>query len=366
MQRRRFLQLSVAGVLAGCGGGSNYVARLPEPLSSTRFHLAPLLPSVPGNSFLASALSDTGWVVGVERAPASRARTSPIMPVTQQLLVRIAPNGERMVLLAPSEPLPLYGAVRSTIGASVISRDGSVLGWNTQQLVLWDSKGIAQPLNVPSSNVDSVLPLRADEGTVYYVSSSYSLLYRLIVGGTPEYIPTTLGPAVERTVVALANNETLAGFGAPLGEYQRPWRLYQGKEEFLPLPPGTHDGSLSAIQENGDSVGVASGLPLCYHGTQPILLPLPPEFNRGWAQGCSAETTVGTGYNNTTSVTPRALLWEGSYYVYLDSLFPDDSGWIFTSAQAINRLGQILATGRFDGNTYSVLLTPRIVGAPPM
>ncbi|MBB6052285.1 hypothetical protein [Armatimonas rosea] len=365
MQRRRFLKLSVAGVLAGCGGGSTYVARLPEPLSSTRFHLTPLLPSIPGNAYSASALSDTGWVVGVERAPVSRGRLSPAWPLAQQLLVRIAPSGEHTVLLAPREPLPLFGMIRSTIGASAISRDGSVLGWNTQQLVLWDSKGIAQLLNVPSSNLDSLPPLRTDEGTIYYVSTNYSLLYRLTVGGTPEYIPTTLGSMVERTVVALANNETFAGFGGPLGEYQRPWRLYQGKEEFLPLPPGTYDGRLSAIQENGDSVGVAGGLPLRYHGTQPVLLPLPPEFDRGWANGCNADTTVGTAYPSSLPGTTRALLWEGSSPVFLDSLFPDDSGWTFTSAQAINRLGQILATGRFDGNEYSVLLTPRIVGAPP-
>jgi len=54
-----------------------------------------------------------------------------------------------------------------------------------------------------------------------------------------------------------------------------------------------------------------------------------------------------------------AFLWTPSGHMQtLDSLVPPNSGWAFTEAVAINRAGQIAATGTINGETHAALLTP--------
>jgi probable HAF family extracellular repeat protein len=54
-----------------------------------------------------------------------------------------------------------------------------------------------------------------------------------------------------------------------------------------------------------------------------------------------------------------AFLWTPSGHMQtLDSLVPPDSGWAFSEAVAINRAGQIAATGTINGATHAALLTP--------
>ena len=63
------------------------------------------------------------------------------------------------------------------------------------------------------------------------------------------------------------------------------------------------------------------------------------------------------GYSVTSSSDPHAFLWDG-VMKDLNSLIPENSGWVLTEAMDINNKGQILGTGRFHGHTRAFLLTP--------
>lgn len=355
MQRRRFLQLSVAGVLSGCGSGSSYVSRLPEPLSTENYSLTPFLPSVEGGRLSLTDLNDAGTVVGREETPLSRVRrgrTSPISTQTYQTLVRIAWDGTRTVLLTSEAPLPSDRP--GGLGVAAISDSRLILGWNDQNLLLWDANSTPQIVAPLFSSIRNFPVCLAENGSVYFGSVD-----RLVPGANPEYVPTTLGQTVQRTLYAVAGTDTLAGAAAPLYEELRPWRRHKGVEELLPVPQGaTGSGALLAVVDWGDAAGRVGTQPLLYRGSQPILLPLPPGYSQGEARGLNADTTIGVVYGQGSQ---RAVLWKGTKVTFLDDLLPDGSGWTLTMATAINRMGEILAAGQYDGKPYSVLLRPHIV-----
>jgi probable HAF family extracellular repeat protein len=62
------------------------------------------------------------------------------------------------------------------------------------------------------------------------------------------------------------------------------------------------------------------------------------------------------GSNISTGVP---FLWTPSHHMQtLDSLVPPNSGWVFSEVVAINRVGQIAATGTVNGQRHAALLTP--------
>lgn len=61
---------------------------------------------------------------------------------------------------------------------------------------------------------------------------------------------------------------------------------------------------------------------------------------------------------------PRAVLFQGSAVLDLNSLIPPNSGWVLTHGQAINDLGQIVCLGSRDG-VRAVLLTPPLCTLAP-
>ncbi len=54
----------------------------------------------------------------------------------------------------------------------------------------------------------------------------------------------------------------------------------------------------------------------------------------------------------------RAVIWDGGQMKDLNTLIEAGSGWVLTSANAINESGQIAGTGTFNGRQRAFLLTP--------
>jgi probable HAF family extracellular repeat protein len=53
------------------------------------------------------------------------------------------------------------------------------------------------------------------------------------------------------------------------------------------------------------------------------------------------------------------LLWTAAGHAQnLNDLIPTNSGWLLYSANGINRLGQIVASGKINGEDHAALLTP--------
>ena len=65
---------------------------------------------------------------------------------------------------------------------------------------------------------------------------------------------------------------------------------------------------------------------------------------------------VGFGADESGSL--RAIFWENSDWVDLNTLIPLHSGWILTQALDINEKGQIVGEGTHNGVRCAFLLTP--------
>ena len=68
--------------------------------------------------------------------------------------------------------------------------------------------------------------------------------------------------------------------------------------------------------------------------------------NRGWVVGCAA----------TASGTNHAFLWREGVMEDLNDLIPPGSGWLLIGATNINDHGEIVGTGRYQGQTRGFLL----------
>ena len=79
-----------------------------------------------------------------------------------------------------------------------------------------------------------------------------------------------------------------------------------------------------------------------------------------WAAAInSSGQIVGGAYSAYTTYIFDALIWEGGVMRTLDSLIDPASGWDLISANDINDMGQIAATGvDGNGNEHALLLTP--------
>ncbi|HTI69001.1 MAG TPA: hypothetical protein VMF06_03500 [Candidatus Limnocylindria bacterium] len=64
------------------------------------------------------------------------------------------------------------------------------------------------------------------------------------------------------------------------------------------------------------------------------------------------------GVSTVAGGSTRAFLWENNALTDLNSMLPENSGWVLTNAAAINRYGQIVGQGLFQGVAHAFLLSP--------
>jgi hypothetical protein len=75
--------------------------------------------------------------------------------------------------------------------------------------------------------------------------------------------------------------------------------------------------------------------------------------------GASGINAIGEVVGSMGSNPPNAFLWTSVSGVQnLNVLIPPNSGWVLNQASAINRSGQIAASGTINGETHAALLTP--------
>jgi probable HAF family extracellular repeat protein len=64
------------------------------------------------------------------------------------------------------------------------------------------------------------------------------------------------------------------------------------------------------------------------------------------------------GYSKTSSDNNHAVLWNNNSIKDLNNLIPPQSGWVLNFARDINDKGQIVGSGKINGQTHAFLLTP--------
>lgn len=131
---------------------------------------------------------------------------------------------------------------------------------------------------------------------------------------------------------------------------------------FLPDSEGTFP---EAINEHGDVVGwsvVSTDRSVDRHAfiwKNGVILDLDSlgsgtatarDINK-WGQ------VVGTS-STLNPVKTRAFIWHDNVMHDLNDFIPQESEWELVYAEAINDLGQIVGTGKFDGHTRAFLLSP--------
>ena len=79
------------------------------------------------------------------------------------------------------------------------------------------------------------------------------------------------------------------------------------------------------------------------------------------------KTSSGNGINNSgvvvgwselSDTTKHACLWQAGQIYDLNSLIPNNSGWVLVKADSINDRGQIVGYGTHGNDTHAFLLTP--------
>lgn len=123
---------------------------------------------------------------------------------------------------------------------------------------------------------------------------------------------------------------------------------------------GLTGGTALAVNASGQSVGSggSNGAFLCSGGTLTNIPTLGGSSSEalginddGWVVGESL--TAG-------NLADHAFLYKSATQTLIDlnSVLPLNSGWVLTSAAAINNAGQIAGTGTINGQTHAFLLTP--------
>ncbi|MGI4788076.1 MAG: hypothetical protein ACRYFS_04420 [Janthinobacterium lividum] len=117
-------------------------------------------------------------------------------------------------------------------------------------------------------------------------------------------------------------------------------------------------GIAVAINNKGQILIDSGQGPMLWQKGRMSLLPLPPGSGQARAIGINDRgQIVGTA---DLAESPRAMLWQGRKVFNLNSVISPRSGWILTSASAINNKGQIVGHGLFRGREHAFLLTPTI------
>jgi probable HAF family extracellular repeat protein len=67
---------------------------------------------------------------------------------------------------------------------------------------------------------------------------------------------------------------------------------------------------------------------------------------------------VIVGVSIDASYNERAVVWHGKGPVDLNTLIPENSGWLLECAQGINDAGEIVGFGTLHGSTHAFLAKP--------
>lgn len=134
----------------------------------------------------------------------------------------------------------------------------------------------------------------------------------------------------------------------------------------LPTGNATHGMGLNSRNEvvgYGD-LGDGSQHAFFWSESRGLLdLGMPFDATGSLAHDINARSEI-VGFHRTRTGETRATLWKllDDEVIDLNSLLPTDSGWLLTEALGINDAGQIVGTGRYNGQTHGFRLS---LGGPP-
>jgi probable HAF family extracellular repeat protein len=261
--------------------------------------------------------------------------------------------------------------------AEAVNLAGQAVGWSTftvngldyQHAVQWDGalvRDLGAPAPFLSSAATAINRAGAVVGTLTKAAGGAS--------GDRGFLwqagsMTTIGTLGGRNSAAFGINDTGQVVGnATTGDgavHAFVWR--DGAITDLgALANGTFSVAV-AVNQPGDIVGVSTLVPATfssrhafrYHAGQMVDLGVPPPTARQTFVESFADDINDDGVI-VGSAGGRAFLYRDGAWTDLNTLIPANSGWVLTTAVAINNAGQIVGTGTVNGGTryQGFLLTP--------
>ena len=165
-------------------------------------------------------------------------------------------------------------------------------------------------------------------------------------------------------VLSVSNAFAINASGQIAGVFDGRAALWQGgSRQDLGVLPGHAASAARGINARGDVVGDSWTQPsaprafLWRAGSMQDLGTLPGD-GASRANGVNAAGQVVGWSRAADGSRSRAFVWQGGAMTDLNDALPPGSGWVLTSAAAINDAGRIVGVGVHDGRTLAFLLTP--------
>ncbi|MCU1222387.1 MAG: hypothetical protein JWQ42_480 [Edaphobacter sp.] len=157
------------------------------------------------------------------------------------------------------------------------------------------------------------------------------------------------------------NEVQVTGYSGTASGFEHAFLYSDGKMEDLGTLPGGSSSIGSAVNQSGEVAGSStisvenSHAFLYSHGDLQDLGTL-PGLADSFGQGINDAGDV-VGYS-ANLFDQHAFFYSHGTMHDLESMIPEDSGWVLEKAEAINNDGQITGTGIHNGATRAFLLTP--------
>lgn len=257
-----------------------------------------------------------------------------------------------------------------TSRATGINNSNQVVGWaegtNGLATAFLYSNGIMKDLGTlggPQSHANGINDSGQVVGTAHHSRTiSGSDAHAFLYDGSMRDLGTLGGTSSSAN--AINNSGQIVGNARVSGDSAFHAFLYNGSMQDLGTLGG-RNSTANAINNSGQVVGWAdlpggSTRAFLYDGTMHDLGTL--GGTDSWATGINdSGHIVGSSYLATFGVL-HAFLYRDGTMIDLNVFAPP--GWTFTSAAGINRFGDIVGTGVFNGQAQAFLLTPGDIPLP--
>lgn len=255
----------------------------------------------------------------------------------------------------------LNGLGGATTNAYSVNSNGQIagradLGGGGFHAVLWDNSLNATDLGGTFSEARGI----NEAGTV--VGTSNSRGFRKTYGGAMVELPT-----LDNITISTAVNTggTVTGGSDDAGSNRHAYR-WNGEPDLedLGIPIGDSASQGQAINDSNLVVGYSTKFSTFgafkYDTDFTVLNGLFNYDNRAHGVNNDGDAVGHSWLSDDGSVDSRAVIWHAgtTNAVNLNDLIPGFDGWVLERAADINDAGQIVGTGKFNGQTRAFLLNP--------
>jgi probable HAF family extracellular repeat protein len=322
--------------------------------TTTFFYTVTELGNIGGNDSLAYDINDSGQVVGY-------ASVNPGPGVTHAVLWN---NDGTLIDLRKSGAIPYNWASAINNAGQVVCNIDLAGHFSGRVPYLWQNGNITNSIE---GNGNSFATGINNAGQVAgWEFFRFPFVWQK---GAINYLKTLTGSTSDSRALGINDKEQVIGYSSTSDNKQHAV-LWQNNRiiDLGTLSGGNNSQALGINNRGGKVVGWSD----TSSGSKHAVLWQKRRITDLGTLGGNATTATAinnrgimVGYsftvNNDKEIPLHAFVWRNSSLIDLNSLLPANSSWELTTANAINEWGQIVGSGKKDGQTKAFLLTPTVV-----